>query len=378
MSTEVVVDERLLAKTRVRRALDSIYLRLRLSATPERTIAVLKEILVETPEVEGLGECDWVRLGEHVILRFRDSWDYEREVLDLAEQLSGRGLEGRLELFEQPDIPPAHGGYYYLEARLRVGRHDDDVRARWRVDQAALELVVRRAVEWCFEDAPDAVPMFSNRDMGPFALDVGEDVGARMLEGLIVEPEWGPGMARVYRVTSGGTRVVRASEVDGSVVMIDRPDSRADVSWETPYAAMRGVLCKTAPVLAYALVKHGANSSTESLEYDWPRRPDIGPTSSTRWDVEDTHAPDAFALQALGPGYQGRTPPAPSYTTKRIQDSTILEHCDLEAWFGSPFVPPDTRFTEVKNIQPPAVLTDARAELAAILHVPGIKARRAP
>ncbi|MDQ3741069.1 MAG: hypothetical protein M3389_09020, partial [Actinomycetota bacterium] len=75
---------------------------------------------------------------------------------------------------------------------------------------------------------------------------------------------------------------------------------------------------------------------------------------------EDRFAPDAFGVQLLGPGYEGRVPPTPLYRAEPAgAGCTLLEHADLPAWLDEPFGP-----------EVPPVLAEAREALAPILFGP--------
>jgi hypothetical protein len=88
---------------------------------------------------------------------------------------------------------------------------------------------------------------------------------------------------------------------------------------------------------------------------------------------EDLYAPDAFGAQLLGPGYADRLPTAPGWHTQNVADATALvQHVDPAAWFDAPFVPLGQLAQQ--NLPQPAVLTQARRDLAAILYSPGVLA----
>ena len=53
----------------------------------------------------------------------------------------------------------------------------------------------------------------------------------------------------------------------------------------------------------------------------------------------------------------------------------LLEHVDLSEWFDAPFVPRGQLLAPADQPEPPAVLAQARIELAPILHSPGVLAR---
>lgn len=366
MGSHVEIDERLLKTARARRDSSSIYLRLRMSVDAQRLMDVLEEVLGTLPEDdEGLAEVDWMRIGDDVLLRLRDGADYARELLDLARDLQEQGISGRFESYRRPKAPPAvHASDYYVMARLRVGCHDEQLMPTWRVDETVLHAVVRRVARWCMSDAPDAAAVLTPRDMGQFVLPADDDHAGRLIEHL----HHPMGFASLRPV--GGSTFLQAARQTGEVMLMASPRSDAKGAWKPLYKGLREVLCDTAPHLAYALVKHGVYPLGDPLEHDWPRRLDLDPRWRPHWQWEDRWVPDAFVLQALGPGYDGRVPTAPSYSAQQLHKTTILEHRDPEAWFTTPFVPRGTDLHLVINVKPPAVLDAARAELAAILATP--------
>jgi hypothetical protein len=147
------------------------------------------------------------------------------------------------------------------------------------------------------------------------------------------------------------------------------------IPWRRTLAAAVEVLRSAEADLAYGFVKSGSSplyvTQGESLRFDWPPRPDVDADRVRRGAVyEDTHAPDAFAVQLLGPGYAERVPDAPPYEATPVGESTLLEHADLAAWFEAPFVPPDVRWNQIRDVTPPLVLAEARVALAPILFRP--------
>jgi hypothetical protein len=115
-----------------------------------------------------------------------------------------------------------------------------------------------------------------------------------------------------------------------------------------------------------------------SLSHDWPHRAGSKPRGAgfTRQAFEDLYAPDAFGVQLLGPGYAGRLPESANWREERVGSaSVLLEHVDLSEWFDAPFVPRGQLLAPADQPEPPAVLAQARIELAPILHSPGVLAR---
>jgi hypothetical protein len=142
---------------------------------------------------------------------------------------------------------------------------------------------------------------------------------------------------------------------------------------------MTEMLRDQADQLAYGFVRRGWAVDEalldHSLPYDWPERADREPggIGFTAYAFEDLFAPDAFAVQLLGPGYAGRVPEPSDWRQERAGTAAVvLEHHDPAAWFDAPFVPFRNRTWERDRPEPPAVLARARETLAPILYSPGV------
>ena len=148
--------------------------------------------------------------------------------------------------------------------------------------------------------------------------------------------------------------------------------------WRRALAELTEMLREHAELLAYGCIKHGSAVTYarlgSSLRYDRPPRRDLPLRDAHRPGneaFEDAYAPDAFGVQLLGPGYAGRVPDSPAWRQQRVGSaSVLLEHIDLPAWFEAPFVPCGS--TNGELTEPPAVLAQARAELAPILYTPAV------
>jgi hypothetical protein len=86
-------------------------------------------------------------------------------------------------------------------------------------------------------------------------------------------------------------------------------------------------------------------------------------------------APDAFAMQLLGPEYDGRSVGETWQTTPLASGRMLVEHRDPEAWFDTPFAPFDGSFGLGRSpYEPPPVLIQAREDFADVLSVDRIAA----
>jgi hypothetical protein len=229
---------------------------------------------------------------------------------------------------------------------------------RWDNDPGSMRRVLEAADRWCRADGSHqlvatAVGTLVARD---------EDVVERMLE--TVSRGW---PARLEtRMADGGFRVCGIASVHSPITLV-AGEIGSRKGWHTEVDAMRSVLGEQAGELAYARIRRGwmvAETLREDrLGYDWPQRPDR--PGETAQAFEDLLAPDAFAIQLLGPGY-ARLAPLEHWTSEPAEDAILLEHRDPSAWFTAPFVPFGVELPPGGRT-PPEVLTAARAELAPIL-----------
>jgi hypothetical protein len=145
-------------------------------------------------------------------------------------------------------------------------------------------------------------------------------------------------------------------------------------AWREPVQELKSLLPAVAETVVYGLIKHGSSVTEavfgESLSHDWPPRPGVRRT----WPLtcarafESSLAPDAFALQLLGPGYAGRLQPGSSWRQHNVaSDTVVLEHTQPEAWFNVEFVPYGPGMRTAIGVSEPAVLAQARREFAEIL-----------
>jgi hypothetical protein len=119
---------------------------------------------------------------------------------------------------------------------------------------------------------------------------------------------------------AGAGRNVRFSALDGpsgramalqhygGVVLASFDNGTSDAGWRSAVQSYRRLLERHADDLVYghAMATTAVSLALlqEDLPPDWPRRDDDAPqgTAGTPWAFEDLYAPDAFALQLLGPG----------------------------------------------------------------------------
>jgi hypothetical protein len=167
-------------------------------------------------------------------------------------------------------------------------------------------------------------------------------------------------------------RMVAIRPSTGCVSLIHGENDLSANGWRSVVHELKESLLASSRLLVYALVKHGWSVSAarigNSLFRDWPQRPGFNANAGFEAAFEDEYAPDAFAIQLLGPGYKGRIPTGESWRqTSRSTDRVVVEHADLARWFEAPFGPFGGASAAGGRPEPPDVLRDARHDFAPIL-----------
>jgi hypothetical protein len=329
------------------------------------------------PDPPSAGEWDWVRVSEGVLVQVVECEALESVLPAIAVALDRRGIEGAFNLADEPSVAARPRAAHMIECRVRVRGERVNRGPRdylWRADPQAHEQIVAAAERWCRRRGPRATESLSVGTVGPVAVEPGEDVLDRMHEAVVDRIH-----VELCAVTADGFRSVAARPWSGGVSLLEGGAWIEAGRWHRALAELTGVLREHADQLAYGFLRRGWAVDeallSDSLAYDWPQRPDREPSGIgfTPQAFEDVFAPDAFAVQLLGPGYAGRVPDAPAWRQQRAATAAVLlEHRDLPAWFDAPLVPFRDRTWERTHPQPPAVLAGARAALAPILYAPGV------
>jgi hypothetical protein len=319
------------------------------------------------------GEWSWTHANEGVVVKATESEDFEQALRAVTAGLQRRGLDGVIDVYDPPPIPDRPPTAHLLECRLRVrgeriqrGPHT----YTWNADPGALAASVEVAVRWCVDGGRRGELALLVDVMPPLALSPDEDVFGRVIEAL--DP---PRRLELRTLLLGEMRCLALNPSDGRITLIETVRLR---KWRDALDGLTGVLMASADSVAYGLIKHGSAVAQavndHSLSYDWPPRADLPPGDhqmSRVYAFEDTYAPDAFAIQLLGPGYAGRVPSGPRWRQDTAGNhSVLLRHEDPDAWFDTEFVEYGSDFTRALRAQPPEVLVRAREDLAPILNFP--------
>lgn len=332
------------------------------------------------PDPPFVGEWDWVRVSEGVLVHVVECDMLEEMLPAVAAALERRGIEGVFDLGDRSTVATPPTTAHFVECRLRVrgGRLRHERRAYfWEADAEAHEAVLAVADRWCRANRPGATHSLSSGTIGPIEIEPDEDVLERMRAEVVDKMH-----VEVSVVTAAEFRSVAARAWAGGVSLVVGGARVEAGEWRRPLAELTALLRDHADLLAYGYVRRGWAVKeallAPSLSFDWPRRAEDEPRgiAFTSQAFEDLYAPDAFGIQLLGPGYVDRIPESTTWRTQPAgENAVLLEHVDLPPWLDAPFVPFGQRPRNPDELQPPAVLTQARYELASILYSPGVLKR---
>jgi hypothetical protein len=170
--------------------------------------------------------------------------------------------------------------------------------------------------------------------------------------------EW---TTRLSSIGDDGFRTVRLAPDDGRVSLIEGGPDLHRSGWRPAVAAAREVLASVSADLVYARVRRESKvHRAESSDEERPRAYSLDAIA-----YEDHLAPDAYAIQLLGPGYRERVPSGEEWRASELRGGRVLlEHADPAPWFGEITLDAAIRGETI----PPAALRErARAAMAPIL-----------
>jgi hypothetical protein len=226
--------------------------------------------------------------------------------------------------------------------------------------------MVAVAERWC-KQLGERASYALTKSIGPVPVEFDQRAVEGLLEGPIDNVH-----SRFVGVGDDEYRQIGLGPVGGVGLLVGGAGI-AEEGWRAALTDLTGVIRANAELIAYGYIRRGWSGGlfSDPSGADWPLRPDSEPRAAgwTSEAFQDVFAPDAFPIQLLGSGYSGRVPDARVYRLERIGDASVmLEHVDLPGWFDAPFVPYGQH--PPSNEPPPAVLAEARRELAPILYTP--------
>lgn len=323
------------------------------------------------------GEWNWVRVPDGVLVQVVECQIFEKVLPAVAAALERRGIEGSFELRERGTVetPPSSAHLLECRARLRGERMERSPGSYgWEADPDAHSAVLAIAEGWCRERGRPAVQTLAVSTVGPVPVSPGEDVLDRMREAVADRMH-----VELSAVAADEFRSVAARLSGGISLVVGGPRVEAG-EWREALGELTALLRAQADLFVYAYVRRGWSVKeallNDRLPYDWPHREDHQPGGGfTREAFDDLYAPDAFAVQLLGPGYAGRVPESARWRREPAGTaSVLLEHVDPPAWFDAPFIPFREPPRSAHPMRPAPVLAEARVELAPLLYAPGVLA----
>lgn len=337
---------------------------------------VVQEALAALAESQGDDPATYPRFahavaapGGVIIEVGRGIEGFESFVSTIAEGLSAREFEGTIELFEPMGLGALPFTVPLIECRIRVaGWRDPENRIRWRAEPDAWRGLISAGVHWCA--AGGAVDVTFGTDTTPrVALSANDDLASLILDAA------GRDEIGVFFGTAGGRdhwRMIVAMPFGGRVSLVEAGPDLRPRNWVSAVAELSQFLSVNRGLLVYAFIKQGSDVqaawSGYSLAEDWPARPGFNALARLESSFEEAYAPDAFAVQMLGPGFTGRVPQGPSWRETKLEDGfSLVESIRPELWFDHDFIPAAAGPVRAREIPPPPVLQQAREDFGRVL-----------
>ena len=338
--------------------------------------AAIREVAQQYEEdAPFVGEWSWLAVSDGVLVQVIECEDLQRVLAAIGADLDRRGVAGTFRLSRRRHAAELPLVSDFIECRIRVrGARErrDPSTYFWHADEDARQAVLAAADRWCRRLGPAAFYALKASTLGPVAIRADEPVVARMSDAVRTHHH-----AELSGMSGDDYRTIAARPAAGGVSLVAGTGRRDEDAREALVTELVGVLRDQADAIAYGFVRRGWDLIVGLVSdelYDWPRRPDGEPrgTGFAPHSFEDVFAPDAFAVQLLGPGYEDRIPDHPAWRVERAgMGSLLLQHADLAPWFSEPFVPIGGRASP-GEASPPDVLIRARTDLAPILYRPGV------
>ena len=313
---------------------------------------------VDEPRV---GEWDVARVPEGAMLIAGYKTDAFEELLGaIVDELGREGVRGALDLYELPEVPSLPTGIGVIEARVRVlGRRVVNARDRWAADRDALDRVVEAAARWCLDARPERGITLQHGAM-PTLLVRRCDSPYERLRDAMGDAAW----TTLRSVGNDRFRSATVAPDEGRVTVVEGGPIVHRAGWGPSLAAATQFLRVVSTDAVYGLVRRV--SRLTDAEFPSPRSTDRLRTSQLDAVAhEERFAPDAFAVQLLGPGYAGRIPAGEDWRETDVgAGRVLLEHVDPAAWFDEVTLEEALRGESVPRR---GVVEHARSDLAPIL-----------
>ena len=308
------------------------------------------------------GEWDVARVPEGAMLIGGYKSDAFEELLQaIVEDLGREGVRGTLDLYALPEVPALPAGIAAIAAGVRVlGRRVVNGRDRWAANRAALDRVLESAARWCLEARPDRGVTLQQGAMPALLVRRCESACGRLQE-VMGDAGW----TILRSVGNDRFRSVTVAPGEGRVTIVEGGPIVYRVGWRPSVAAATEFLRNVSADSVYGCVRRV--SRAEDAEFANPP-PSSERLQSSQLDAvayEEQLAPDAFAIQLLGPGYAERLPVGEAWRTTELGAGRVLiEHADLAPWFEEVSLEEALRGESVPRS---GVVERARSDFASIL-----------
>ncbi len=275
------------------------------------------------------GEWDVARVPEGAMLIGGYKSDAFEELLQaIVEDLGREGVRGALDLYALPEVPSLPSGIGVIEARVRVlGRRVVNGRERWAADRVALDRVLEAATRWCLEARPDRGVTLRHAAMPTLLVRRCDSPYVRLRDAM--------GDAAWTTLRSVGNDRFRSATVapdEGRVKIVEGGPVVHRAGWRPSVAAVTEFLRVVAGDVVYGFARRV--SRLADAEFPNTRTDRLQTSQREAVAHEDRFAPDAFAIQLLGPGYAGRIPAGEDWRETDLgAGRALLEHVDPAPWF---------------------------------------------
>jgi hypothetical protein len=276
------------------------------------------------------GEWDVARVPEGAMLIGGYKSDAFEELLQaIVEELGREGVRGTLDLYALPEVPSLPAGIGVIEARVRVlGRRVVNGRDRWTASRAALDRVLEAATRWCLEARPDRGVTLQHGARPTLLVRRCDSPYARLRD-VMGDAGW----TTLRSVGNDRFRSATVAPAEGRVTIVEGGPIVHRAGWRPSVTAATEFLRVVSADAIYAFARRV--SRLTDAEVPSPQSTDRLQTS--RLDAiayEERFAPDAFAIQLLGPGYAGRIPAGEDWRETELgAGRVLLEHIDPAPWF---------------------------------------------
>ena len=282
----------------------------------------------------------------------------EKTLDDLGQTLAAAGGFGSLRPLPYQAVPignPDVAVYGFTAGICIEGHPDPSEPMKWVSQPQTMSAIVEKAIQWCI--LPDgSYYVSSGWSTVQCTLEQGRDLLATSMSADLLSTRLvcATDEGHIRSVVFGYTGTVFFARVD--------PEG----AWEIAVSDLADVLASLSGHINYGAVKV-AQLTVESWDWfidnDWPPRPYLmRGKSETGRSIVETHVPDAFGVQLLGPRH--RIPSSKRWVQRQVSGRhVLLVHRDLASWFPG-HLPDETTLEKARDDFMPMLLTNDIADAA--------------